>query len=121
VSKDFSLPHWITYLFDHPVPYDWSEDSAEWHDSSVHVVELIAESFERSDEFLARFSDSQLDQAFHFLLDAGGSEFMFSLVLGHWSFEYPGVANIIDEFLSCTPDLRSELVAYAKSAKTGVL
>jgi hypothetical protein len=39
--------------------------------------------------------------------------------LGHWSDFYPGVANIIDEFLNRTPNLRPELVAYAKSAKTG--
>ncbi len=39
--------------------------------------------------------------------------------LGHWFIYYPGAANIIDEFLSRTPDLRPELVAYAKSAKIG--
>lgn len=41
--------------------------------------------------------------------------------LGHWSIYYPSVTNIIDEFLSRTPNLRPELIAYAKSAKTGVL
>ena len=39
--------------------------------------------------------------------------------LGHWTIYYPGVANIIDDFLSRTPDLRPELVAYANYAKTG--
>jgi hypothetical protein len=215
VNMDVSLRTWITFLFDHPVPHDWSEDSAEWPDSSEQIVGLIAETFEHSGELLARFSDAQLDQAFRFLLDAGGSEFMFSLVqpdlrlalrlralrsfvplfeqvmavrcsphlshldepgarslngicymwwdilpihgrpdlperagfdsevllvlqrlltiphdacresalhgLGHWCMYYPNVAVIIDEFLSHSPDMRHELVAYAKSAKTGVL
>ncbi len=212
---DVSLRNWISFLFDHPVPYNWSGDSTGWPDSSEQIVRLIAETFEHSGELLARFSDIQLDQAFQFLLDAGGSEFMFSLVqsdvptalrlralrsfvplfdqvmavrcsqhlshldepgarplngicymwwdvlpihgrpdlpertefdsevllvlqrllniphdacresalhgLGHWSIYYPKVADIIDEFLSHSPDMRHELVAYAKSAKTGVL
>ncbi len=41
--------------------------------------------------------------------------------LGHWSIYYPNVADTIDEFLSHCPDMRHELVAYAKSAKTVVL
>jgi hypothetical protein len=41
--------------------------------------------------------------------------------LGHWSIYYPAVAGIIDAFLSRSPNLRPELVAYAKSAKSGVL
>jgi len=41
--------------------------------------------------------------------------------LGHWAMHYPGVANIIDEFLARTPDLRPELVAYAQRAKTGAV
>lgn len=41
--------------------------------------------------------------------------------IGHWCMDYPIVANTIDEFLSRTPDLRPELIAYAVSAKTGVL
>ena len=216
VDMDVSLPNWITFLFDHPVPHNWSDDSAEWPDSSEQIARLIAETFEHSGELLARFSDTQLDQAFRFLLDAGSSEFMFPLVqpdvpaalrlralrsfvplfeqvmavrcsphlshlddpgarslngicymwwdvlpihgrpdvperaefdsevllvlqallaiphdacresalhgLGHWSTYYPTVADIIDEFLSShSSGLRHELVAYAKTAKTGVL
>jgi hypothetical protein len=39
--------------------------------------------------------------------------------LGHWSIDYPKVVDIIDQFLSHSPDLRHELIAYAKSAKNG--
>ena len=41
--------------------------------------------------------------------------------LGHWVEHHPGVANVIDEFLSRTPNLRPELVAYATRAKIRVL
>jgi hypothetical protein len=39
--------------------------------------------------------------------------------LGHWALYYPQVSEIIDENLRQTPDLRSELVAYAERAKIG--
>lgn len=39
--------------------------------------------------------------------------------LGHCCDFYPGVAEIIDEFISITPNLRLELVAYANWARTG--
>lgn len=39
--------------------------------------------------------------------------------VGHWAIYYPGIANIVDEFLSRTPSLRPKLVAYAQSAKVG--
>jgi hypothetical protein len=73
------LQSFIAFLFDRPVPYR-SEDSGEWPDNPEQIARLIAGTFERSGELLARFSDAQLDQGFRFLLDAGGSEFMFSLV-----------------------------------------
>jgi len=39
--------------------------------------------------------------------------------LGHWARHYPQVAEIIDDFLSSTPGLRPELIAYAQRAKIG--
>jgi hypothetical protein len=80
VKSDDSLESFIAFLFDRPVPYDWSGDTGEWPDNPGQISRLIAETFEHSDPLLARFSDAQLDQGFRFLLDAGGSEFMFSLV-----------------------------------------
>jgi hypothetical protein len=39
--------------------------------------------------------------------------------ISEWATYYPDVANIVDEFLSRTPNLRPELVTYAQSAKVG--
>lgn len=39
--------------------------------------------------------------------------------IGHWSGYYPGAAEIVDDFLRRTPDLRSELVSYAMQARDG--
>jgi hypothetical protein len=39
--------------------------------------------------------------------------------LGHWALHYPQAAEIVDEFLSNTPGLRRELIAYTERAKIG--
>ena len=40
--------------------------------------------------------------------------------LGHWSLEYPSqVAEVIAQFLTDTPGLRPELIAYAEQARDG--
>jgi hypothetical protein len=39
--------------------------------------------------------------------------------IGHWVGHYPQLAGEVDQFLSSTPGLRPELVAYAESAKAG--
>jgi hypothetical protein len=39
--------------------------------------------------------------------------------IGHWVRHYPQLADMVDQFLSSTPDLRPELIAYAESAKAG--
>jgi hypothetical protein len=39
--------------------------------------------------------------------------------LGHWARYHPGVSGTIDRFLEGTKNLRPELVAYAKQARTG--
>src|ERR1700748_2168828 len=78
-----SLPHWITHVFDHPVAdpaWHWSLDAALWEDHPEKVVGYIADTFEQSGERLARFSDAQLNQGFWYLVSAGGSDLMFSLV-----------------------------------------
>jgi hypothetical protein len=67
------LADWLDYVFVHP--FDRS-----WEGSSEQIATFIAETFEHSGELLARFSDEQLSEGLHFILDAGGSEFMFSIV-----------------------------------------
>ena len=211
-----TLAEWITYVFDHPVSdpaWYWSLDAPEWEGSSEHIATFIAEAFERSGELLKRFSDEQIRHGLQFTLDAGASEFMFSLVapavpatvrlralrsfvplfeqvmaarcsphllhrdekgakplngvcymwwdvlpiygrpedpsraefdaevlvvlrrllaiphdacresalhgIGHWADYYPSAANIVDDFLANTSDLRPELVSYALGARTG--
>jgi hypothetical protein len=39
--------------------------------------------------------------------------------IGHWSMYYPEVAEIVEEFLASTPNLRPELASYANHAKVG--
>lgn len=78
-----SLPDWIAHLFDHPVAdpaWHWSSDAPLWQDSAERIATFIADTFERSGELLARFTDAQLNQAFWYLVDNSCSEFMFSLV-----------------------------------------
>lgn len=39
--------------------------------------------------------------------------------ISEWSIYYPTVADIVDDFLFRTPNLRPELVSYAQRAKVG--
>lgn len=39
--------------------------------------------------------------------------------IGKWSIYYPQVAEIVEEFLARTPNLRPELISYAERAKVG--
>jgi hypothetical protein len=39
--------------------------------------------------------------------------------IGHWVKTIPEVAGLVDDFLAANPDLRPELVEYAKNVKTG--
>ena len=219
MKEAHSLSDWIAHVFDHPVTkpaWHWGNTPPEWEEGSAdRNAAFIAEVFERSGEFLAPFSDEQLDQGFWYLLGEGRFEFMDSLTdqsvpptlrlralrsfvplfeqvmavrcsahlshldehganplnsacymwwdilpfrfrqdwsepagydlevlavlrrlltiphnacresalhgLGHWATHDPNVANIIDDFLSRTPNLRPELIAYAKRAKTGAV
>ena len=41
--------------------------------------------------------------------------------IGHWIACYPQLADIVNEFLSTTPDLRPQLIEYANGARVGDL
>ena len=59
-----TLPIWIAHVFDHPVTdqaWYWSLDAPGWQGSSEQVATFIADTFERSGELLASFSDAQLN------------------------------------------------------------
>ena len=76
-----SLAKWIEHVFDHPVTdpaWHWAPDAPEWDGPPAQVATDIAETFEHSGRFLARFSDEQLNQGFWFLVSS--SEFMYALV-----------------------------------------
>src|SRR5260221_3862684 len=80
-SDACSLARWIAHVFDHPVSdpaWHSSVDSPDWEGSEVPIPTLSADTFERSGELFARFSDGQLDQGFWYL--AIGSNFMAFLL-----------------------------------------
>jgi hypothetical protein len=77
------LSAWIAHVFAHPVAdpaWHWSPDAPTWEGSPEQIAKLVAETFERAGELLARFSDTELNQGFWYLVDASGSNFMFALV-----------------------------------------
>jgi hypothetical protein len=83
VNDSHSLADWIAHVFDHPVSdpaWHWSLDAPAWEGDSQHSATFIADTFERSGELLARFSDEQLNQGFWYLVSSSCSEFMFALV-----------------------------------------
>jgi hypothetical protein len=41
--------------------------------------------------------------------------------ISEWQLYYPSVADIVDDFLSRTPNLRPELISYARRAKIGMV
>ena len=78
-----TLQAWIDYVFDHPVgdpKWYWAEDAPEWQGPREEILSLIAETFERGGELLARFSDEQLDQGFWFLVGSTPPDFTLTLV-----------------------------------------
>jgi len=80
------LTAWIDYIFEHPVAepkakeWYWAEDAPEWDGPREEIPTLIAETFERSGELLARFPDDQQDQGFWFLVGVSEPRFMELLV-----------------------------------------
>jgi hypothetical protein len=78
-----TLSRWIAHVFDHPVTdpaWHWSLGAPTWQGTAEDIVTLVTDTFERSGELLARFSDAQLNQGFWYLLNSSCSDFMFALV-----------------------------------------
>jgi len=62
-----TLAGWIAHVFDHPVEdpaWHWALDAPAWQGGSEQTAVFIAETFERSGELLAPFTDAQLEQGF---------------------------------------------------------
>ena len=88
-----SLSDWITHVFDHPLAdpaWHWSLDGPSWAGSPERVTTFIADTFERSGDLLAGFTDAQLNQGFWYLVSNSCSDFMYSLV----NFEVPMAARL---------------------------
>ena len=83
VNTPQTLSDWIAHVFDHPVTdpaWHWSLDAPTWEGPPEQTATLIAETFERSGELLARFSDAQLNKGFWYLVCFACSELMRCLI-----------------------------------------
>lgn len=71
--KSLSLEQWISHVFDHPEEADWRARSGfeYWIEAESRKAALLAETFARAGELLARFSDRQLETGLWFLLSDG--------------------------------------------------
>ena len=70
MKDERSLSDWIDHVFDHPVTkqaWHWEDGAPQWEDSADQFALFMADTFERSGELLAPFSDAQLDQGFWYL------------------------------------------------------
>ncbi len=77
------LHEWIDHIFNHIVGEpEWYlvQHASLWSGPRWQIPELIAETFERAGELLARFSDEQLNQGFWYLIGTTPPDFNSSLV-----------------------------------------
>jgi hypothetical protein len=83
ILTDITFEKWIEYVFDHPVVEgksyflytDWDINDAWWSEtkSPATTIAYMTRLFENPREILKPFSDAQLNQSFHFLIDPGQS------------------------------------------------
>jgi len=77
---DRLLKKWVAMIFDHPVSdpaWYWEIDAPCWEGSPAEVALLIAETFERSGELLAPYSDAQLNQGLWHLIQNASAEYAY--------------------------------------------
>jgi hypothetical protein len=70
LSNPHSIQDWIVHVFGQPAtdpPWHFSPEPPSWVDSPANTAAFIADTFERSGELLAEFTDKQLDQGFWYL------------------------------------------------------
>jgi hypothetical protein len=73
---------WIRYVFDHPVKdpqWYFDVDAPGFEATEEDYAELIRETFSRSGDDLALFSDAQVNRGIWFLASQTGSDFISSL------------------------------------------
>jgi hypothetical protein len=82
IEENVTIEQWVRYLFDRPVTdpgWYWTEEFEYLDPGPVRTAELIAETYERSGELMAPFSDAQLNDAFWFSVANNASDYMFVL------------------------------------------
>jgi hypothetical protein len=71
---DLSFEDWIGHAFAHEVRFQrlewhWDDDCDYWHPVSGQAVEYLTRLFEGAPEHLKWFSDAQIAQGLHYLVD----------------------------------------------------
>ena len=97
---------WIRYVFDHPVndpQWYFDLDAPGFEATQEDYADLIRETFSRSGEDLARFSDAQVNQGIWFLASPSGSDFIFALRDGDAPTpkQVAGIRSIYDLYRDC--------------------
>ena len=74
--SDLSYPDWLNYVFDHAVPFYeeawYLEPEADWwQPRPEQAVDYLARVFESPEPLVEEFSDSQIAQGLHYLVDNG--------------------------------------------------
>jgi hypothetical protein len=78
-----TLEEWLGYLFARPYspePWYYDPDADLWDIPSARLVPLLAETFERSAELLAPYSDAQLSQGLFLLARIGYTAYLGCLL-----------------------------------------
>jgi hypothetical protein len=86
-QADLSYPDWLNYVFDHAVPFDeqawYCQSEADWwRPQPEQAVEYLAQLFENPEPLIDQFSDSQIAQGLHYLIDSGAGAYCRVLVDG---------------------------------------
>ena len=82
---DLSYADWLNYVFDHAVPFYeqawYFEPEADWWQPEPELaVDYLARLFENPELLAEEFSDSQIAQGLHYLIDNGAGAYCRFLV-----------------------------------------
>jgi hypothetical protein len=108
---------WIRYVFDHPVndpQWYFDVDAPGFEATQEDYADLIRETFSRSGEDLAGFSDAQVNQGIWFLASPTGSDFIFSTRDGDVPTpkKVAGIRSIYDLYRDCFANRCTEALGH---------
>ena len=77
---DLSYPEWLSYVFDHAVPFyeqAWylEPETDWWRPQPEQALAYLARVFENPEPLADEFSDSQIAQGLHYLIDNGAGAY----------------------------------------------